>query len=149
MSERHVVVGIDFSEIAGAALDRAVRDLRGDDSAVLHVVAVAEGDGPPLPGELTAGAKATFLAGFEATVRAYVEERVGATSLELRFHAAIGDPATRLLEHARSTDADLIVVGTHGRQGISRLVLGSVAEAIVRAAPCPVLVVRDPRSPAG
>lgn len=57
-----------------------------------------------------------------------------------------GHPAAAIVDHARETDADLIVVGTHGRTGISRLMLGSVARAIVTHATVSVLVVR-PRVP--
>ncbi len=53
-----------------------------------------------------------------------------------------GDPAEQIVRFARKTGFDLLVVGTHGRTGVQRLVLGSVAERIVRQAPCPVLVVR-------
>ena len=53
-----------------------------------------------------------------------------------------GDPAERVLETARGLAADLIVMGTHGRKGLSRLVLGSVAERVVRESPVPVLTVR-------
>jgi nucleotide-binding universal stress UspA family protein len=53
-----------------------------------------------------------------------------------------GKPADQILAAAREWDADVIVIGTHGRSGISRLVLGSTAEAVVRHAPCPVLVIK-------
>ena len=54
-----------------------------------------------------------------------------------------GDPARQLVRHAREEQCDLVVVGTHGRTGLSRAVLGSVAERIARSCPCPVLVVHD------
>ena len=60
-----------------------------------------------------------------------------------------GDPATEITDHAAAVGADLIVVGTHGRTGLNRLLLGSVAEHVLRAAPCPVLVAKMPRSLAG
>jgi nucleotide-binding universal stress UspA family protein len=53
-----------------------------------------------------------------------------------------GKPAEQILAAAREWNADVIVIGTHGRSGISRVVLGSTAESVVRHAPCPVLVVR-------
>jgi universal stress protein A len=53
-----------------------------------------------------------------------------------------GDPATTILEHAASGGYDLLVLGTHGRSGLSHVFLGSVAEKVVRRAPCPVLTVR-------
>jgi nucleotide-binding universal stress UspA family protein len=53
-----------------------------------------------------------------------------------------GDPADVIAETARDVGADLIVMGTHGRTGFSRLVMGSVAEKVLRHAPCPVLTIR-------
>jgi nucleotide-binding universal stress UspA family protein len=51
-------------------------------------------------------------------------------------------PASAIVEYAEAIHADVIVIGTHGRQGVSRLLIGSVAEHVVRHARCPVLVVR-------
>ena len=57
-------------------------------------------------------------------------------------HHRLGDPSTEIVQLAADLDASLVVIGTHGRRGIRRLVMGSVAETVVRLAPCPVLVVR-------
>lgn len=56
----------------------------------------------------------------------------------------MGDPAQTILLAAEQLNAELVVVGTHGRKGLSRILLGSVAETVVRDAHCPVLVVRTP-----
>jgi nucleotide-binding universal stress UspA family protein len=56
----------------------------------------------------------------------------------------LGDPAAELARFVAEEGCDLLVVGTHGRTGLSRLLLGSVAERVLRHAPVPVLVVRDP-----
>jgi nucleotide-binding universal stress UspA family protein len=53
-----------------------------------------------------------------------------------------GDPAEGIVEKARQVPCDLIVMGTHGRTGVGRLLMGSVAEAVLRRAPCPVLTVK-------
>jgi nucleotide-binding universal stress UspA family protein len=55
-----------------------------------------------------------------------------------------GDAGTEILRVARETGCDLIVMGTHGRTGLGRLLMGSVAEVVVRKAPCPVLTVKTP-----
>jgi nucleotide-binding universal stress UspA family protein len=60
--------------------------------------------------------------------------------------AMIGTPAWSIVEYAGSHDIDLIVMGTHGRGGMSHLLMGSVAERVVRTAPCPVLTVRQSRT---
>jgi universal stress protein A len=57
---------------------------------------------------------------------------------------AEGDPAEMILRVAEEVHADLIVMGTHGRTGLSRLLMGSVAEQVVRRAPCPVLTMKAP-----
>jgi nucleotide-binding universal stress UspA family protein len=63
--------------------------------------------------------------------------RLGATA-----DATIGTPAWTIVEYATGHDIDLIVMGTHGRGGVSHLLMGSVAERVVRTAPCPVLTTR-------
>ncbi len=63
-------------------------------------------------------------------------------------HLVVGDPATSISELAKSQGADLIVMGTHGRTGLRRLLMGSVAEAIVRRAPCPVFIMKEPQAEA-
>jgi nucleotide-binding universal stress UspA family protein len=55
-----------------------------------------------------------------------------------------GDPATAILAVTEETDCDLIVMGTHGRSGLGRLLMGSVAEKVMRGATCPVLTVKTP-----
>jgi len=56
----------------------------------------------------------------------------------------IGDPAIEILATAQETGSDMIVLGTHGRTGLSRLLMGSVAEQVVRKASCPVLTIKTP-----
>jgi nucleotide-binding universal stress UspA family protein len=60
----------------------------------------------------------------------------------VRYLLMEGDPATAILRAARETNCDLIVIGTHGRNGLNRVLMGSVAEEVVRKAPCPVLAVK-------
>jgi nucleotide-binding universal stress UspA family protein len=60
---------------------------------------------------------------------------------------AVGHPADTIVRVAQQRSADLIVMGTHGRTGLQHVLLGSVAEKVVRLAPCPVLTVRDQRVP--
>ena len=68
---------------------------------------------------------------------------VAGSGLKLRLRLEEGQPASRILEVATQEAADLLVVGTHGRTGIERLVLGSLADRMVRQASCPVLTVRS------
>jgi len=61
----------------------------------------------------------------------------------VQYKVAEGDPAAAILNAARETKCDLIVMGTHGRTGLSRFLMGSVAEQVVRMAPCLVMTVRN------
>jgi len=70
-----------------------------------------------------------------------VVELVGATDLEPALSVLDGDPTRVIVEQAVATGADLLVMGTHGRSGFERLLIGSIAEKVSRKAPCPVLLV--------
>src|SRR5690349_18496218 len=61
------------------------------------------------------------------------------TDMAVRLHTAEGSPAHEIVKYASDVEADLIVMGTHGRSGFDRLTLGSVTEKVLRKAPCPVL----------
>jgi universal stress protein family protein len=105
-------------------------------------------DGPGEP----AGFASVTLSDATDLVRRYVEQRREAFSgslgsVSVRPHLRLEAPAHELAQIASDLEADLVVVGTHGRRGVARLLLGSVAEAVVRLAPCPVLVVRPKALP--
>jgi len=64
-------------------------------------------------------------------------------SVPFTHRLTMGDPAGEIVRIAEDEGAEMIVLGTHGRTGVTRLLMGSVAEAVVRRAPCPVLVYRE------
>jgi nucleotide-binding universal stress UspA family protein len=70
-------------------------------------------------------------------------------AVKLEHHLAEGNPAAEILRVARETGCDLIVLGTHGWSGLGRMLMGSVAEEVVRKAHCPVLTVKTPFPAAG
>jgi nucleotide-binding universal stress UspA family protein len=78
----------------------------------------------------------------ESTLAVWRDEAERVAGRPVRSILLSGEPATELLRHAREREIDVLVVGTHGRKGLRRLVLGSVAERIVREAPCAVVVGR-------
>lgn len=82
-----------------------------------------------------------------ADIRQRLEEKFNSSDagVEVEYFVGEGDPATELLDLARARRCDLIVIGTHGRTGIMRLLAGSVAEQMLRHAPCPVLTIRPPK----
>ena len=124
---QHILVATDFSESADAALEVAIQYARIFRARLhlVHVFAVGELDVTQL------------LADAAARAEPDVPVSVAGTG---------GDPAEEILRYASRQPVDLIVVGTHGRTGVSRLLLGSVAERVVRGAGCPVLVVPVPHA---
>ena len=143
-----IVVGIDYSDLAGAAMEAAMV-LALERDGMIYALAVAE-DAIPSPADVVAEARQQFQDQAQATLEGYISKQIQAFETQgfklnqKRVAAAVdfGKPAKAIVELAREVDADLIIVGTHGRKGISRLVLGSVAEETVKRAPCPVLVMR-------
>jgi universal stress protein A len=142
MLPKHILVPIDFSPGAEAALDYAC-ELAGPLGAVVHLVHALGPVGElPLSQRMIEDLTAERLRALDE-LAAYRRGRVafGAPIVE------VADPRDLILAAAARVDADLIVMGTHGRRGLSRLVLGSVAEDVVRRAPCPVLAVRSTPEP--
>jgi nucleotide-binding universal stress UspA family protein len=115
-----------------------------DHGARLVVLHVAE---PPVA---TAG-EALLLPSDEPdldALRARLEQyRPRHPSVAVEHRLAEGQPAAEIARAAAETGCDVIVMGTHGRTGLARFVLGSVAEQVLRQAPCPVLTVKAPPSP--
>jgi nucleotide-binding universal stress UspA family protein len=137
----------DFSECSKHALAHAVRMARRHD-AVLHLLNVAPGmgDDPVRTAfSLGAGEEADFETIAEQTRARMGElaEAAGTDDLDVSFEHRRGiAPGPVINDYASEQDIDLIVMGTHGRRGVGRFVLGSVAEEVVRQAPCSVMTVR-------
>jgi universal stress protein A len=149
MSEarRTIVVGVDYSDQSVFAVDEALRaaaTLPGSRLVpvlVLHPGTVAGvPDVAEMTRELLARSSDNLLKLIEARAHA-----VGVTPGSIEPSVRFGTPADELLAQSHELDADLIAVGTHGRRGLSHLLLGSVAEEVMRRAVCSVLVARAPR----
>lgn len=151
-----ILVPVDFSACSQAACEHAAQiALRfGAVVELLHVWDVPAFSGAILPEVFTSAPAADdeSVAGFvqkRATkaMEAMVAdlERRGVVGVRRRLE--MGDPTTAIVKVAEEGRFSLIVMGTHGRRGFSRLLLGSVAEKVVRIAPCPVLTVRVPDEP--
>jgi len=132
-----IVVATDFSETARQAFDVAVRwaSRLGARVSLLHVI-----KGAWSASELAAGARVLKPLKTAALLKlgrlARLASEVG---IRADAHLDTGNPAERILAHCRTHHTDLLVVGTQGRGGLSRTLLGSVADELVRKAPCPVL----------
>jgi nucleotide-binding universal stress UspA family protein len=142
---RRILCAIDFSSHSARALRHAERlaDWYEADLRLLHtyhVLPVA-----PFGPEMTAAALLTeeYRAQLKDELLRFSECR-GPLRTRLRADVVEGTPASCILDAARDWPADFLVVGTHGRSGLPRLVLGSVAERVLRQAPCPVLTVPAP-----
>ncbi|MDX2052610.1 MAG: universal stress protein [Polyangiaceae bacterium] len=142
-----VVVGVDYSSPSEQALQTALDMARRRSGSHIHVVAIAEGYAPNMSEDLTADAKAAFLAEAKATLEAYVDQELARRQNLFNRRSIFtivdfGDPADRLVEIAKEVGANLIVVGTHGKGAVEQMLLGSVSQKVLRHAPCSVLVVR-------
>lgn len=145
-----ILVGIDFSKGSLMALDYATTLARALGGTLTLVYVIPPGLDPPdigfVPGELAA---------IEQRSRRNAEKRLAALakkiSAPLRGTALVrqGQPSEMLASAVRELGSDLLVIATHGRTGLDRLLLGSTAEKVMRRAPCPVLVVRAPERRAG
>src|SRR6185369_1020454 len=145
---KNILVATDFGEASDSAL-RYGRELAGQFGATLHVVNVVENFYvttfgaetyaaivPEMQRELEAGARKRL---DEALIDS---DRSGPASKAVVITS--GSPAYAIVDYARENGIDLIVMGTHGRGALAQLLMGSVAERVVRIASCPVLTVRNP-----
>jgi universal stress protein A len=142
MSFRKVLVAIDEDPVAAHAAEVGV-ELAGRLNAqvaliyVIDPALVLNPEGGIGADELAQKARedaARLVAGFRA--RLQIDTRA------IGF-IPLGSPGSEIVKAAREWEADVIVIGSHGRRGITRALVGSVAEAVMRHAPCPVLVVRS------
>lgn len=144
MNLKKILLPVDFSHSSDAALSFA-SSLAADTKA--HLILLHVGENSP-----------AYLAGYggfsytpefhEKVVKENLTllERIKPTiaGIEYEHQYLDGEPAEEILGFADRENVDLIVIGSHGRTGLSRLLLGSVAEAVVRRAKCPVLTVKQP-----
>ena len=135
-----VVVAYDFSPSAEQALMRAVDVAARAPQHVLHIIGALEPQ-VPLKGVTYDTADRLHKLIAERVVAAFAG-RETASEVQFFVHARIGKPAKEILALASEVGADLIFIGSHGKTGVERLILGSVSESVVREAKCPVLVAR-------
>jgi nucleotide-binding universal stress UspA family protein len=139
---QHILVAHDFYECSDAALDYAVALARrlGARITVFHAYEIPSMGAPEVLVLATDWTKQFGIVAQEKLDK--VVERIRGTGVDVRWELRQGTAWRELDAFAREGQIDLIVVGSHGRRGVPRFMLGSVAEKIVRTAPRPVLVVR-------
>lgn len=145
---KNILVATDFSEPSNAALAYG-RELAARFNAGLHVLHIAENIYITTFGAETYAAVAPdFQAEVEQSARARLEQLVldrdGSGPKTTPVVMTSASPAFAIIDYAGEHGIDLIVMGTHGRGALAHLLMGSVAERVVRLAPCPVLTVRHP-----
>jgi universal stress protein A len=137
MKFKKILFATDFSAASQAAFEYASA-LARDAGALLLIVHVEEP-----PAAFAAGEMLVIQSDVPSPeLRRMLETLVPQGGVRHEHHLAIGPPADEIVRLAEELQADLIVVGTHGRQGFSRLLTGSVAELVLRRAQCPVLAVK-------
>ena len=136
-----ILVAYDGSAPAQGAVEYAVREHPGEELILLRVVELAD--------SYTDASISLFQESLkERRKEAATElsedvlELLDTETVEYDTETVVGDPAREIVAYAEEHDVDHVIVGSHGRKGVSRVLLGSVAEKIVRRAPVPVTVVR-------
>lgn len=133
-----IIVPWDFSDMSKSALEAALE--MADSPDKIEVVHVTSYPATVEPGVVWgAVTEDTIMANLKLSFETYAKE---VDLPDIKFTATFGDPGSRITEIAAARDAGLIVISSHGRTGLNRMLLGSVAERVVRLAPCPVLVLR-------
>jgi len=151
MAFKKILCAVDFSDSSREAMRRAADLVKATGGSltlyhVVHVPVVGYADGAPMMP--APGVELTQQLGVEAE-KSLADwkkraEEMGAKNVSTQVVAGV--PWHMIVEALEADRAyDLVVIGTHGRTGLGRVLLGSVAETVVRHAPCPVLVVRQPK----
>lgn len=140
-----VVIAYDFSTTSEIAFERGVELAARSPRHVLHVLTVVD-DAHPVPELPTDKVDYQYTEKVQIRVAekltAAFAARAPGTPVRFICHVRIGKPAPEILGLAKDVGAELVIVGSHGFRGVDRLLFGSVSEAVVRGALCPVLVVR-------
>ena len=134
MNVKTVLLATDFSDCSEVAAHYAM-SLARDAGARLHVVHVLESSSHGSAGLVDMN---------DSLLKQMLDELVaGEPNIQHESHLLAGDPVNEIVRYAKDNKVDITVVGTHGRSGMSRLLTGSVAEALMRRLPCPVLTVKS------
>jgi nucleotide-binding universal stress UspA family protein len=139
---KRILVPHDFSETSDAAVTYGIA-LARNFHAQLYFLNVSD--------QAQSDMETEFPLGLDSAVQDAARERLlkivtpqEQTQLRPEFTIRSGSPSAEIVRYANENNVDLIVMGTHGRGFVGHVVLGSVAEKVVRTAPCPVLTVRNP-----
>ena len=141
---KNILVATDFSECSERAVEEARALAKGFDARLHMLHVVTEPFHEVWAGYAPAVDFVGILKKYHADARRRLESvcpHKEVTSGRVVIATAAGDPVDEILRYAQAHDVNLIVCGTHGRHGLEHVLIGSVAERVVRLAPCPVLTV--------
>ena len=138
LKKKSVLVPIDFSELSYGAIAPAREFVEVETALMLiHVLT------PLHPADPAAMWNTLDNEQRKQKVKDFLAQKLGEMGYKnVKIKVAIGDPSTEIIDYAQEISADLIVLPSHGRKGISRFLLGSVTERVVRLSACPVLVLK-------
>ena len=138
LKKKSVLVPIDFSELSYSAIAPARKYVEDEASLkLIHVLA------PLHPADPAAMWNTVDEEQRKVKVKAFLAEKLAEMGYkEVHIEVKIGDPSTQIVDYAKEIEAELIVTTSHCNKGLSRFLLGSVAERVVRLSPCSVLILR-------
>ena len=138
LKKKSVLIPVDFDELSYSAIAPAREFVEAETALMLiHVLTpLHPADPAAMWNTLNDGQR-------KQKVEDFLAQKLGEMGYKkVKIQVAIGDPTTEIIDYAKEISADLIVLPSHGRKGISRFLLGSVTERVVRLSPCPVLVIK-------
>ncbi len=138
LKKKSVLIPVDFDELSYSAIAPAREFVEAETALMLiHVLT------PLHPADPAAMWNTLDDEQRKQKVQEFLAQKLSEMGYKkVKIKVAIGDPSTEIIDYAKEIAADLIVLPSHGRKGISRFLLGSVTERVVRLSPCPVLVLK-------
>lgn len=143
MNVKNILVPVDYSESGDAAMAYAV-SLAKEYDAEMHLVHVYDQPFAHVDGGFASVSLPEIPPADLKEEKSRLELVTPAEGVKFQRKFIIGSPADELVGYAKEKQIDLVVMGTHGRTGLGRLLMGSVAEGVVRRSPCPVLTIKQP-----
>ena len=138
IDKKSVLIPVDFDELSYSAIAPA-KEFVGAETALMLIHVLT----PLHPADPAAMWNTLDDEQRKQKVEEFLAQKLGEMGYKkVKIQIAIGDPSTEIIDYAKEISADLIVLPSHGRKGISRFLLGSVTERVVRLSPCPVLVLK-------
>lgn len=144
--QKKILVAVDGSEQSDAAIEYVTREYPEGELVLMHVIDPVEAGYTAGPSAVPGYSEEWYEQSEEAAEELFEETRKEIRELgfagDLETVTDVGRPARSIVEYVKENDVDHIVMGSHGRSGVTRVLLGSVAETVVRRSPVPVTVVR-------